>query len=259
MTIRGLWNAAGGMRAQQQKIDVTAHNIANVNTTGYKKKTTLFSDLVYQSIERRGNAVEPAAAGEHPKTVGVGSKVAAIRSDLRPGTYLQTDRDLDMAIVGDGYFQITLPGGGMAYTRDGSFSRDSEGNIVNSQGYRVVFPQLPEGQYELNVAPEGAVSAVYEDGTAVPLGMLQLAYFDNPHGLEQLGDNLLQATPASGAALLAFPGEGSRVSQGYLESSNVDLAEELTQMIINQRSFELNSRALRTAEEMWSIANQLYR
>lgn len=257
--LRGLHNAASGLKAQQQKMDVTAHNIANVNTTGYKKKDTLFQDLVYQSIARKGNAVVPPAQGQNPVSAGVGSAVAAVRSDLRAGTFLQTDRKLDLAIVGDGYFRVLLPDETMAFTRDGGFSKDTDGNLVTSKGHRVLFPPLPEGEYELVVTPGGECYAQFPAGEQVHLGRLELAYFANPRGLEQTGDNLLAATANSGAAQLGMRTESTKLMQGYLEGSNVNLSEEMVQLITSQRSFAINSRALRTVDEMWSIANQLRR
>ncbi|MDW7650996.1 MAG: flagellar basal-body rod protein FlgG [Bacillota bacterium] len=257
--LRGLWNAATGMRAQQQKIDVTANNIANVNTTGFKKKSTVFRDLVYQSIERKGNAAAPARAGQNPSTVGVGSAVASIRSDFAPGSYVQTDRSADLAIVGEGFFQVTLPAGRTAYTRDGGFSRDSAGHFVTQRGLELVFPDLPGGEYDIHISPEGTVTAVYPNEETLVLGSLELAYFSNPHGLEQIGDNVLAATEASGEPAVGIQAGNTRVLQGYLEGSNVDLGEEMVRLVTGQRAFELNSRALRTADEMWSIANQLRR
>lgn len=273
--LRGLWNAASGMRAQQTKIDVVANNIANVNTTGYKKKDVSFGDLVYQSIERKGNAVMPAARGENKALAGVGSRVSEIRSNMRAGLYLQTDSPLDLAIVGDGYFRVLLPDGREAYTRDGNFRRDLDGNIVTSQGYRVIFPELPvDAGYNISIGSDGMItlpagtgdSIESDEAAAVPEGdeMLQvgeilLAYFNNPSGLESLGENLLVATPAAGEAVISSVRDDTKLMQGYLESSNVDLAEEMVQLMISQRAFELNSRALRTADEMWGMANQIRR
>lgn len=256
--MRGLWNAAAGMRAQQQKIDVTANNIANVNTTGFKKKDAVFQDLVYQSLERKGNAVAPAG-GSKPVTAGTGSALAAVRADFRPGTYLHTGAAYDMAIVGDGFFRVVLPDGTTAYTRDGSFHRDGERHLVTAKGMRVAFPDLPEGDYDLNISPEGVVRAVFANGESRQLGTLELARFPNPNGLQQAGDNLLLATAAAGEPSLQPPDERTKVLQGYLEGSNVDLAEEMIRLMVSQRAFELNSRALRTADEMWGIANQIRR
>jgi flagellar basal-body rod protein FlgG len=257
--LRGLWNAATGMRAQQTKIDVVANNIANVNTNGYKKKDVSFQDLVYQSIERKGNAVMPAAQGEKKAVVGVGSRVSGIRSNMRPGMYLQTDSPLDLAIVGDGYFRVLLPDGREGYTRDGNFRFDGDGNVVTSQGYRVFFPELPAGgEYKISTSPDGTVTVTNGEETFLA-GQISLAYFNNVNGLEQLGENLLVATPAAGEAVISPVRNDTQLMQGYLESSNVDLAEEMVQLMISQRAYELSSRALRTADEMWGMANQMRR
>ncbi len=271
--LRGLWNAASGMRAQQTKIDVVANNIANVNSTGYKKKDVAFGDLVYQSIEKKGNAVMPAL-GEKSALAGVGSRVSEIRSNMRSGMYLQTDSPLDLAIVGDGYFRVLLPDGREAYTRDGNFRRDADGNIVTAQGYQVIFPKLPvDAGHNINIGPDGMITmsadiggstesdeaAVSDGDEMLQVGEILLAYFNNPSGLESLGDNLLIATPAAGEAVISSVRDDTKLIQGHLESSNVDLAEEMVQLMISQRAFELNSRALRTADEMWGMANQIRR
>jgi flagellar basal-body rod protein FlgG len=257
--LRGLQNAASGLRAQQLKIDVIAHNIANVNTYGFRNKTAVFQDLVYQSMEKKGIAVMPAPAASARVSAGSGSSVATVRSDQRAGNYLQTGRNLDLALAGEGYFHVLLPGGGDAYTRDGNFRFDGEGNVVTALGYRVVFPELPAGENRLEIDLNGAVTVINGEGEAILAGQLELAYFNNPHGLEQLGDNLLVATQAAGEVSYGAPVQGVEVIQGFLESSNVDLSEEMVRLVISGRAFELNSRALRTADEMWSIANQMRR
>ena len=234
--LRGLWNAATGMRAQQTKIDVVANNIANVNTNGYKKKDVNFQDLVYQSIERKGNPVQAGGQGEKKSTVGVGSRVSGIHSNMRSGMFLQTDSPFDLAIVGDGYFRVLLPDGREGYTRDGNFRRDADGNVVTSQGYRVIFPELPVGdQFSISTGPDGTVM-VNDGEESVLVGAISLAYFTNVHGLEQLGENLLGATPATGDALISSVRGDTKLMQGYLESSNVDLAEEMVQLMIDRKS-----------------------
>ncbi|GFP28923.1 flagellar hook-basal body protein, partial [Candidatus Hakubella thermalkaliphila] len=192
-------------------------------------------------------------------TAGVGSAVGAVRADLRAGTCLQTGRVFDLAVVGQGFFRVELPDGRIACTRDGSFSLDAAGNLVTAQGQRVSFPALPLGQQEIKISPQGQVSAVEPNGDQVAVGTVSLAYFNNPQGLEQLGVNLLLATEASGEAENRASGNATKLMQGYLESSNVDLSEELVNLLASQRAFELNSRALRTSDEMWSIANQIRR
>lgn len=256
--LRSLSSAVAGMKARQQSIDVTANNIANVNTTGFKRKRVAFTDLVYQSMERRGNAVAPAGEGRPPAVAGTGVGVSAIRSDMRPGTYLETGRKLDFAVVGDGFFRVQLPDGQEAYTRDGSFQLDGEGQVVTGQGFRVIFPTLPQGERELLVAPTGAV-AVKSGGQETAVGRLELAYFNNPQGLLRIGDNLLLHSEAAGPTRVAPPEERDAVRQGYLETANVELSEEMVRLFADQRAFELSARALRTAEEMWATANQLRR
>jgi flagellar basal-body rod protein FlgG len=246
------------MRSQQQSIDVTANNISNINTTAFKQKNAVFSDLVYQSIERRGNAVAPAGAGQAPVAAGSGVRVAAIRSDMRPGTLISTGRNFDFAIIGEGLFRLRLPDGSEAYTRDGNFRLDGEGNLVTSQGFRVIFPALPQDGQEVVVAPTGEVKVKTATGETVA-GRLELAYFNNPQGLLQLGDNLFQATAAAGAATVSPVRNGEGIRQGYLERANVDLAGEMVRLITGQRAFSLAARALLTADEMWAAANQLRR
>jgi flagellar basal-body rod protein FlgG len=256
--LRSMSCAASGMRSHQQSIDVTANNIANVNTTAFKQKTALFSDLVYQSIERRGNAVAPADAGQAPVVAGTGMRVAAVRSDMRPGTMIFTGRSLDLAITGDGFFRVRLPGGHEAYTRDGNFRLDGAGNVVNGRGFRVIFPALPADVKDVLVAPSGEVT-VKTAAAETAAGKLELAYFNNPQGLLQLGDNLLLPTEAAGTVTVSPVGNGTEIRQGYLENANVDLAGEMVRLITGQRAFTLSARALRTADEMWASANQLRR
>ena len=258
--LRSLSSAASGMRARQQSMDVTANNIANVHTTGFKKKTAVFADLVYQTIERRGNAVAPAGEGQITASAGSGVNVSAVRSDMSSWMYLETGRNLDFAITGDGFFRVQLPDGREAYTRDGNFRLDGEGNVVTAGGFQVLFPRLPQGEQELLVSPTGAATLKaggQETGAAA--GQLELAYFNNPQGLLQIGDNLLLQTEAAGAVRVAPPGENEKISQGYLETSNVELSAEMVRLILDQRAFGLSSRALQATDEMWAIANQLRR
>jgi len=258
MMLRSIAGAASGMRSQQQNIDVTANNIANVNTIAFKQKTALFSDLVYQVIERRGNAVAPAEAGQAPVAAGTGVRVSAVRSDMRPGILIETGRKLDLAIEGGGFFRVRLPDGREAYTRDGTFRLDSAGNVVTSRGYQVIFPTLPQDGQSLLVAPTGEVTVITAAGETAA-GRLELAYVNNPQGLLQLGDNLLLTTEASGAATVSPVRDGAQIRQGFLENANVDLAGEMVRLIAGQRAFALSARALRTADEMWASANQLRR
>ncbi|MGI6658885.1 MAG: flagellar hook-basal body protein [Dethiobacteraceae bacterium] len=257
--LRGIKNAASALRGQQMKVDVTAHNLANINTTGYKKQELLFQDLLYQQVARRGNAVMAVGAEAKPVVTGVGTAMATVRRDVRAGAYLETNRELDLAIVGDGYFRVTLPDGSEAYTRAGNLQKDSSGNLVTAQGYRLQFPQLPAAAAELQISEDGMLTVVTTAGEKLTLGQIQLAYFDNPAGLVQLGQNLYAAGPNSGAARIAPPGPETRLKQGYLESANVDLAQEMTGMLLSQRAFSLNARVLQTFAEMLDIANNLRR
>jgi flagellar basal-body rod protein FlgG len=256
--LRSISAAVSGMRSQQQSIDVSANNIANVNTTAFKQKAALFSDLVYQSVERRGNAVAPAGEDRSPVVAGSGVRVTAVRSDMRPGTVIATGRNLDFAISGEGFFRVQLPDGREAYTRDGNFNLDGEGNLVTGRGFRVIFPALPPDVQEVRVTPSGEVT-IRTAAAETAAGRLELAYFNNPQGLLQLGDNLLLATAAAGAATVSPVRDGAEIRQGCLENANVDLAGEMVRLIAGQRAFALSARALRTADEMWSDANQLRR
>lgn len=255
--LRGIKSAASALTAQQLKLDVTAHNVANLNTTAFKKKDVQFKDLLYQDIARRGNAVLPGT--EKPITAGSGTAMSAIRTDTRDGISQTTGRELDFAIIGPGYFRVLLPDGSEAYTRAGEFQKDSEGYLVTPQGHRVLFPQLPAEEHELRVSEEGIVSAVTPAGEVIILGQITLAYFPNPTGLVQLGDNLFAASPASGEPRIAQPGPDTRIKQFALEGSNVDLIGEMTNMIVSQRSFSLNARALQTLDEMLQTANNIRR
>lgn len=255
--LRGLKNAASAMRARQHKMDTIANNIANANTTGFKRKDVLFSDLLYQNIERPGNAVK--SQGQKPIVSGAGLQPLAIRTDLRSGYFMETRGKFDFAIVGDGYFRIELPSGEEAYTRDGSFTADGKGNLLTGDGYRVIFPQLPEEECEISVTADGEVTALYANGETKTLGRIELAIFANPHGLSHQEHNLYTATAASGASEAPNTNIQTNLRQGWLESSNVSLTEEMTQLITGQRGFELSARAMRTFDEMLAMANQLRR
>jgi len=257
--LSGLWSASTGMRAQQNKIDVIANNIANINTTGFRKKTVVFKDLMYREIEGKGSAVQPAGTGEAKSSTGSGSYVAAIKTNFSSGNMMQTGAVFDFALNGEGYFQVMLPDGREAYTRDGNFRLDGNGALVTTRGFHVSFPELPEGNFEMSLLDDGTITITADDSDPVEAGRLELVRFSNPLGLEQLGDNLFVATEASGLPEHFLPGKGTVVLQGYLESSNVELSEEMVQLLLSQRAFELNSRSLRTSDEMWSLANQIRR
>lgn len=261
--IRSLHTAATGMEAQQLNMDVIAHNLANVNTTGFKRSRVDFQDLLYQSIRTAGS---PQAQGIQVPTgiqVGLGSRAAAVQKLFTQGDFQQTGNDLDMLIEGNGFFQVTLPSGELAYTRDGSFKTDGQGRLVTSDGYPVQ-PEItiPQGCKEITVGEDGTVTATMAGQTAPQeLGQIQIVGFTNPTGLESVGRNLLKQTDASGDPLPGTPGQDGlgTLSQGYLEMSNVKVVEEMVNMILAQRAYEVNSKSIQSADEMLNIANNLRR
>jgi flagellar basal-body rod protein FlgG len=261
--MRALFTAATGMEAQQVRIDTIANNLANVGTTAFKKGRAEFQDLFYEVLSAPG---APTTTGEQIPTgvqVGHGSKLSSVSAIYTQGERVNTGKDLDLAIDGDGFFQVERPGGETVYTRDGTFKRDRDGNLVTSAGYALLPNiQIPSDTIQITIVADGTVS-VLQPGIIQPttLGRIELARFANPAGLRQLGGNLLAPTEASGDPELGNPdseGFGS-ISQGFLESSNVNVAEELVNMILAQRAFELNSRVIQTGDEMLQVAGNLSR
>jgi len=261
--IRSLYTAATGMKTNQLYVDNIANNLANVNTTGFKKSKLEFEDLLYQTLVEPGSGTEEGA--KHPAGLQVGVGVRAISNQKvhTQGNLTQTGNQEDMAIAGDGFFQIMTPDGKMAYTRDGSFKISEDGTLVNSQGY-MLEPEIviPEGARGLTVDEFGRVYVTLEgEGLSEEIGQLELARFINPGGLKSLGQNLFEMTPASGIPEIGVPGEDGigTVRAGYLETSNVQLVEEMVNMIVAQRAYEISSKAIQTSEEMLQMANQLKR
>jgi flagellar basal-body rod protein FlgG len=260
--MKALGIASTGMLAQQTNVDVIANNIANMNTTGYKRRRAEFQDLLYQNIERVGAA--SSDAGTIVPTgiqIGVGVKTSNVYRITEQGPLVNTNTPTDMAINGKGYFRVQLPNGDDAYTRAGSFQRSPTGQLVTPEGY-TVGPGLviPQEATSISVNPEGEV-LVKIDGQVDPqnVGRLELAIFANDAGLEAIGKNLLLETPASGAANLGVPGTpgfGSIV-QNYLEMSNVNSVQEITSLITAQRAYEMNSKVISTADEMLSVTSNL--
>ncbi len=262
--MRSLWTAATGMQGQQTNIDVISNNLANVNTSGFKKSRVDFKDLFYQVLQMPGT---PVGTGETEIPVGaqIGSGVrpASIFKIFSTQSYQETQNPLDLAIEGDGFFRVELPDGTEGYTRDGSFKLDSEGTIVTSDGY-ILQPEItiPDDAVSITVDKYGTVSIVRAgSSTSEDLGTLEMAKFINPSGLLSIGDNFYQETDASGAPIEANAGEDGigTILQGFLESSNVNVVEEMVKMIVAQRAYEINSRAVQTSDEMLSIANALRR
>ncbi|MBC7905145.1 MAG: flagellar basal-body rod protein FlgG [Rhodospirillaceae bacterium] len=260
--MRSLNIAATGMLAQQTNVEVISNNIANMNTTAFTRRRPEFSDLLYQNLRRVGAA--SSDAGTIVPTgvqLGLGVKTSAVYRITEQGSVQATDNTLDMAIQGKGYFQIKLPSGETAYTRDGSFQLSDKGEVVTHEGYQVL-PGItvPSDSVGVSINASGQV-LVKKDGQIdqAEVGQLQLAVFPNEAGLEARGDNLFMETPASGAAVNgkpAAPGYGS-VLQGYLETSNVNVVAEVTNLISAQRAYEMNSKVIQTSDEMLGTINQM--
>ncbi len=260
--LRAINSSAAGINAHAKKVDVIAHNIANINTTGYKKQVVSFSELYYKQTAGPGVPVTGAPANNSPILEGSGVKVAGTEKDFEQGPLVQTGRVMDFAIQGKGFFEVMLPTGELAYTRDGIFNIDENGWLTTSQGYRLTASvEAGEGYQEIKISVSGEVTGKSPEGEIDDLGSLFLVHFTNPEGLEAIGENLFVATEASGEIWEAAPGEEGlgQIRQGFLESSNVFLAEEITSLIEAQRAYQLNSRALQAADEMWGMANNLKR
>lgn len=259
--MRSLSIAASGMLAQQTNVDVISHNIANMNTTGFKRQRAEFQDLLYQHEARAGASSGEGAIVPSGIQIGAGVKTGAVYRIEQQGALTQTGNRYDMAIEGRGYFPVTLPNGETAYTRDGSFQLSDQGELVTAQGYPVQ-PGIavPEGAIDVIISRTGEVQVkTADDPVPQAVGQIQLATFINDAGLEAQGDNLFLETAASGQAALANPGEPGfgTVTQGFVEASNVNPVEEITALISAQRAYEMNSRVVKTVDEMLSTSSQL--
>ncbi len=263
--VRSLWTAATGMNGQQANIDTISNNLSNVNTTGYKQHRVEFEDLLYQNVKLAGTPATEETVTPVGIQMGTGVKVGATQRIMTQGSLQATGVDTDIAIVGDGFFRVQQYDGSWAYTRDGSFKVDSNGQLVNSNGLRVV-PEiiLPEG-YQLStltVTDTGRVSVKVNGGTEpVEVGQLELYRFPNAVGLENNGDNLYKVTNASGDPIASRPGfEGMGTTKHrFLEMSNVSVVNEMVQMIVAQRAYEFNSKTIQTSDNMLSTAVSLKR
>lgn len=264
--LRGLYTSATGMKAQELLLDNTANNLANVNTTGFKRSHLDFADLLYATMDQPGTEV--SAGRVDPTGMQIGSGVRAISTTkvFTPGTLEQTGNSLDVAIEGDGFFKVILPNGEQRYTRDGSFRIDNNGQLVTANGYQLdggITVQDGINITKISIAEDGTVSGIIEGSpqSSVQLGQLQLARFLNPAGLSSEGGNLYAATPASGNEVLTNPGlDGTGIlRQGFLEGSNVEVVTELISLISAQRAYEINSRAIRAGDEMLSTSADIVR
>lgn len=257
--MRALAIAATGMNAQETNVEVIANNIANVNTTGYKRARAEFTDLLYQ-VERAKGVAAAGAEGVVPEgaQLGLGVRLAAIRNVHLQGSLKETGNKLDLALNGEGWFQIQGPGGAIRYTRDGAFNTNAEGQIVTLDGY-LVDPELtvPDNTTEVIVNEAGQVYARV-DGELQDVGQLTLATFANNAGLHAEGGNLFSETVASGAPVVGVPGDPGYgvIHQGYLEDSNVDPVKEISELISAQRAYEMNSKIISAADEMASVVSK---
>ena len=258
-----LRTSASGMAAQQRMIDVIANNLANVNTTGFKRSRVSFEDVLYETLQGARIVDYQGAETVGPVQVGKGVRVGAIVRLHGQGAPENTDRPLDMAIEGEGFFQVQRPDGTTAYTRDGNFQISDQGQLTTNGGY-LVLPGItvPADASGLTVSANGTVSVLTAgSSTQVEIGRLELARFLNPTGLEAMGENLYRSTTASGDPMQGFAQEDGfgRLMQGMLEASNVEIVQEMTDMIGAQRAYELNAKAIRTAEDMMQATNDIVR
>jgi len=260
--IRALYSAASGMSAQEMNIDNIAHNLANANTNGFKMRRAQFQDLLYQSVVQPGTAAGQQTVVPTGLQIGLGTRPSSNEIVFTQGAFTETDNQLDLVIQGKGFFQVRQPSGQLAYTRDGSFKLDKDGNVVTSDG-NLLEPQItiPADAQTISIAQDGTVSYTQPNQTAAQqAGQIQLANFQNPAGLNSIGGNLYTPTDASGDAITGVPGgaEGlGTVMQGYTEQSNVSIVEEFINMIQAQRGYEANSKVVKAADEMYQQVNNL--
>ncbi|KAF0674647.1 flagellar basal-body rod protein FlgG [Profundibacterium mesophilum] len=260
--MKALGIAATGMHAQQTNVDVISNNIANANTTGFKSSRAAFQDLIYETRKREG-----ALTGQEGSTkpvgvdIGLGVQTSGTVRLNTQGGMLGTENQFDVAIDGRGFFAVNLPDGSQAYTRDGAFQLSAEGQLVTLQGYEIdPGIVIPENTVRVEISEQGTVSAFVEnDPVPVELGEISLATFVNEAGMRALGNNMMQATVASGDPLQGRPGDPGVgvVRQGYLENSNVNIIQQITDLISAQRAYEMNSKTIETADQMMSAANQI--
>lgn len=259
---QALWVAKTGLDAQQTRMTVISNNLANVNTTGFKKGRAAFEDLMYQTVKQAGGATTAQTQSPSGLNLGTGVRVVATEKMFTQGNMLQTGNGLDAAINGRGFFQVTMPDGSTAYTRDGSFQISSQGELVTSSGYPVQPGiTLPESAQNVTIGADGTVTVTVA-GEAAPqqVGQLLIADFINPAGLQPKGENLYTETAASGTPQSGAPGLNGlgSLQQGALESSNVNVVEELVNMIETQRAYEMNSKAISTTDQMLQyVSNNL--
>jgi flagellar basal-body rod protein FlgG len=257
-----LWAAKTGLDAQQTRMTVTSHNLANVNTNGFKKGRAVFEDLLYQNVRQVGASTSQDTQAPTGLSLGTGVRVVATEKTYTQGNLTQTGNSLDLAINGRGFFQVLMPDGTLGYTRNGGFQVSAQGELVTSSGYAVQPGiQIPDGTQSVSIGADGVVSVlVTGQSTPTQVGSLQLVDFINPAGLQPRGENLMVESAASGTAQTGTPGLNGLglLVQGSLESSNVNVVEELVNMIETQRAYEMNSKAIATTDQMLEyVTNQL--
>jgi len=255
-----LWAAKTGLDAQQTEMAVVSNNLANVNTTGFKQDRAVFEDLLYQNQTQAGADTSQTTQSPSGMSIGTGVQVVATEKDYSQGSLTQTGNPLDVAIQGQGFFQVQMPDGTLAYTRDGTFQTNAQGQLVTSSGY-LVQPgiTIPQGAQSVTIGSDGTVSVTLAGQSApTQIGQLQLANFINPPGLQPIGQNLLVQSAASGSPQTGSPGTNGfgTLAQGELESSNVNVVEELVNMIQTQRAYEMNSKAISTVDQMLQYATE---
>lgn len=260
---KALQIAASGMQAQKLTIDVIANNLSNVNTTGYKKSNLEFQDLLYETLQSAGESSGGSRRRPNAVQVGNGTRVVSTQRSYRQGSVTATENPLDVAIEGDGFLMVRMPDGTTRYTRDGSLKMSADGTLVTSDGY-IVEPEItiPEDAQQIIIRKDGQVEVtLVGEVEPMPLGQIELARFVNPGGLEATGQNLYRETVASGTPFINTPGLDGMglLHQGYLETSNVDVVQEMVNMIEAQRAYELNSKTIKTTEEIYQIVSHLKR
>jgi flagellar basal-body rod protein FlgG len=248
-----LWSAKTGLDAQNTQMAIIANNLANANTTGYKSQRAAFQDLMYQNVRQVGAQSTQNTQYSTGLTLGTGVRIVATEANYAQGSSTTTNNPLDLQISGRGFFQITLPDGSLAYTRDGSFTLDNQGNVVTASGYPIQPAiAIPVGTQSVTVGNDGAVTAVSASGKTTQIGQVQLADFINEQGLQNIGNNLVIESAASGSPQTGTAGANGlgTIQQGSLETSNVNTVTELVNMIECQRAYEMNSKAITTTDQM---------
>jgi flagellar basal-body rod protein FlgG len=261
MALQALSTAVTGMRAQQTNVDVIANNIANVNTSGFKKARARFEDLFYQEIRRAGGKAPDDSIIPTGIEIGTGVRLAGTLRDFRSGSPFETKAPLDLFIQGEGFFEVRVTPDQVGYTRDGSFTLDNEGNIVTKDGFKLEPPIQVDmtNAVAVQVSQDGIVQTIDASNNVTDVGQINLARFLNTGGLEAQGDNVFLETPASGPPITGVPNQSGfgKILGGFIEESNVDIVEEMVSLISAQRAFEVNSNSIKVADQMLQVANTL--